>query len=247
MRIREKDVNIKKKNELNLGAGVVEEISIYKIPLYIYFKRKSNESEYKVYNVSENTYKKLLAGNDIQEDREDFLGNMPIEQDERIWLVEKQNHQKVFGKIGTNSTKTGLLIFGFITLLGICLAGIGLFKHCYCKKLIERQAVVEGKIYDYSTARLRGVRYAQGYYNIYAEYMVDGKKYKGYNGKTAIQPRKGDKIIVCYDSENPDKIIVEEDMKDNVFYFLLYGSVIAVVGATLFGSVFVTSKKNIVK
>lgn len=94
MKIREKDVKVKKKNELELGAKVVEEISICKIPLYIYFKRKSYESEYKVYNVSENTYKKLLAGNDIQEDREDFLGNMPIEQDEIIWLVEKQNHQK---------------------------------------------------------------------------------------------------------------------------------------------------------
>lgn len=245
MKIREKDVKIEKKNELKLG--VIEEISICKIPLYIFFKRMPNKSEFKVYNVSENTYKKLLAGNDIQEEREDFIGNMPIEQDEKIWLVEKQNHQKVFGKIGNNSTKTGLLIFGIITLLGICLVGIGLFKHCYCKKLIERQAVVEGKIYDYSTARLRGVRYAEGYYNIYAEYTVDGKKYKGYNGKTAIQPRKGDKITVCYDSENPDKIIVEEDMKDNVFYFLLYGSVIAVVGATLFGSDIVILRKNIVK
>ncbi len=247
MKIREKDVKVKKKNELELGAGVVEEISICKIPLYIYFKRKSYESEYKVYNVSENTYKKLLTGNDIQEDREDFLGNMPIEQDEIIWLVEKQNHQKVFGKIGANSTKTGLLILWTITLFGICLAGIGLFKYSYCKKLIEREAAVEGEIYDYSTARLRGVRYAQGYYNIYVKYTVDGKKYKGYNGKTAIQPKKGDKITVFYDSENPDKIIVKEDMRDNAFYFLLYGSVIAVVGAVLLGNYYVTAKKNIVK
>lgn len=106
---------------------------------------------------------------------------------------------------------------------------------------------MEGEIYDYSTARLRGVRYAQGYYNIYVKYTVDGKKYKGYNGKTAIQPKKGDKITVFYDSENPDKIIVKEDMMDNAFYFLLYGSVIAVVGAVLLGNYYVTAKKNIVK
>lgn len=244
MKIRENDIKIKKKDELKLGTSIVEEISIHNISLYIYYKRKPNEQEYKVYNVSENTYKKLLAGNDIQEDREDFLGNMPIEQDERIWLVEKQNHQKVFGKIGSNSTKTGLLILGIITLSGICLVGIGLFKHSYYKKVIERKAEVEGTIYDYSTVRLRGVRYAEGYYNIYAEYTVDGKNYKGYNGTTAIQPRKGDKTIVYYDSEKPDKIIVEEDMKDSVFYFLLYGSVTAVVGATLFGSDYVISKKK---
>lgn len=247
MKIKEKDIIIKKKDELKIGAGIVEEISIRNISLYIYYKRKPNEQEYKVYNVSENTYKKLLAGNDIQEEREDYLGNMPIEQDEKIWLVEKQNHQKVFGKIGRNSAKTELLIYGIITLLGICLVGIGLFKNSYCKKLIERKVEVEGKIYDYSTVRLRGVRYAEGYYNIYAEYTVDDKKYNGYNGKTAIQPRKGDKTIVYYDSEKPDRIIVEEDMKDNAFYFLLYGSVAAIVGATLFGSTYVALKKNIVK
>lgn len=34
---------------------------------------------------------------------------------------------------------------------------------------------------------------------------------------------------------------------DNAFYFLLYGSVIAVVGAVLLGNYYVTAKKNIVK
>lgn len=233
MKLKEKNINIVKKNEFKSSDCYVEEISICQTVIYLYFKLISRENVYRVYNISSKTYKNVLAGADISEDREDYVGNMPVGKDEKQWICEMQNTNKVFGSIGKKAGRKGTLILAGITLIGFVLVGIGLWRIEYKKQLLSREAVVEGEISHYSTSRIRGKRYAKGYYDVFVSYSVDGKNYEGYNGKTAIKPKEGDTMVVHYDSDNPGTIIIKDEMDENTFHFIYMGAIIAIVGGVL--------------
>lgn len=227
MKLKGKNINIVKKMILNQSDCYVEEISICQTVIYLYFKLVFRENVYRVYNISNKTYENVLAGADISEEREDFVGNMPVGMDEKQWICEMQNTNKVFGSIGKKAGKQGILILTGIILIGLVLVGIGLWRMEYNKQLLSREAVVEGEISHYTRTR-----YA-GYYNVYVSYRVDGKNYEGYNGKTAIEPKERDTMPVYYDSDNPGTIIVKDEMNENTFRFIYMGAIIAIVGGAL--------------
>ncbi len=146
--------------------------------------------------------------------------------------LKEKNTNKVFGSTGKKAGRKGILILVGITLIGFVLVGIGLWRIEYKKQLLSREAVTEGIINIYSTSRIRG-QYMSGYYNVYVSYTVDGERYKGYNGKTATKPKKGDTMAVYYDSDNPGTIIVKDEMDENTFHFIYMGAIIAIVGMAL--------------
>ena len=89
---------------------------------------------------------------------------------------------------------------------------------------------------SYTTARLQGKRYAQGYYDVHVKYQVDGVWYEGYNGTTATNQGVGAKVTVTYDPKNPAKIYVAEDMEWDPFKFFMIGGVIVLVSGALLGN-----------
>lgn len=149
--------------------------------------------------------------------------------------MKEKNTNKVFGNTGKKTGSKATLILAGIILIGLILVGIGLWRIGYKKQLLSREAVTEGIITNYTASRIRG-QYMSGYYNVYVSYTVDGERYNGYNGKTATKPKKGDTMVVHYDSDNPGTIIVKDEMDENTFQFIYMGAIIAIVGMALLAS-----------
>lgn len=220
-------------NDYQLEKDKVVQATVGIKTVYLYLLRDKNVEEYSVYNVSENTYKNILRGQKIKKDEEEYLGNMNINQDIALWIEKRQKEDKIFGKIKDNSKKKVNSILGILFLIGLVLLGVGAWR-VYCKNSLETKAVeTEGEIVKYTTARLVGKRSANGYYNVYVRYTVDGKSYEGYNGKTATKQNVGDHMVVKYDPKHPSYIFIGDEMAQYTFIFFLIGGVIAVVSGVM--------------
>ena len=64
----------------------------------MYFEALADDTEYKVYRISEKTYKKALTGYKIEDQNKEYVGSMPLEEDEQRYIMNLQNKYKIFGK-----------------------------------------------------------------------------------------------------------------------------------------------------
>lgn len=227
-----KTVVVINKQNLKKESNFVEKVSIYERILYLYFEENIQDKTYKVYIVSKKMYDNAILGCNFLGNEEEYIGDMPIENIVEEWIYSIQKKTKVFGKIKSKKDK---YVNGFtiaITLIGIILIGIGIYKLEYKKNVLEREMSTTGVVYDYSTAQLRRT-FLEGYYNIYVKYTVDGKTYEGFYGKTAVKPSVGNTVVVYYDPHKPSKIINYEKISEYIFQFIFIGSILLVVGGML--------------
>lgn len=243
MKLSKKDIQISERIDILKGNSHLVKVMIRKSEFYLYFEQKKEEKEYKVYSISERQYENIKQKRNSEDSKEDYLGSMPVGEDEILWLCRMQNKKKVFGKIGKHRGQAGIAMEWCFILSGLVLFGIGVWRIGYMKQLEAREATVEGEIYDYSTHVMKG-QFAWGHYNVYVRYTVDGKTYKGFNGVTAIDPTINKKMTVHYDSKNPANIIVKEESLDYTIYFVVVGVCLTIVGLSLVLSTGTKRKRN---
>ena len=233
MKLKENDIKITETYALKTGKSHAEKVEIFKMEFILYFEALADDTEYKVYRISEKTYKKALTGYKIEDQNKEYVGSMPLEEDEQRYIMNLQNKYKIFGKFERKKGGKALTVISCIVLVGVVMMLFGGFKIFNNKQVLARKQVVQGEVTNISTNRLMGKRYAEGYYDVHVKYSVNGKTYEGYNGTTANQLRIGEKMNVCFDSKHPERIIVMEDMKQYSFLFVYIGAIVAVVGTTL--------------
>lgn len=237
-------VSIVDKLELKVGISFVEKVTICEKTVHLYFDKNKEGNSYKVYIISEKMYGNVLSGKVFLENPEEYIGDMPKDINEVEWIYSIQKKRKVFGDIKKTEGGLGYKVLIGITLIGIILLSVGIWKIEYKKVLMEKEETTIGTVYDYSTARLRGKRYTEGYYNIHVEYTVDGKIYKGYYGQTANKPSEGMTVMVYYAPDKPSKIINYDELMEFTIQFIIMGTSLAVVGGTLLISNIITFRKK---
>ena len=204
---------VKVQEEKHLGEDKIYHLMIGVKEVYLYFKNDRNAKQYEGYYISEREFKSAMRGKTIRLQKENFIDIINPEEKISAWVERLQKQRKEFGNIrgerrGVNAT----VILSGVFLIGIVLLGIGFWRVQYKKNLAQRVVSTEGEVTSYTTARLQGKRYAQGYYDVHVKYQVDGVWYEGYNGTTATNQGVGAKVTVTYDPKNPAKIYVAEDM-----------------------------------
>ena len=228
---------VKVQEEKHLGEDKIYHLMIGVKEVYLYFKNDRNAKQYEGYYISEREFKSAMRGKTIRLQKENFIDIINPEEKISAWVERLQKQRKEFGNIrgerrGVNAT----VILSGVFLIGIVLLGIGFWRVQYKKNLAQRVVSTEGEVTSYTTARLQGKRYAQGYYDVHVKYQVDGVWYKGYNGTTATNQGVGAKVTVTYDPKNPAKIYVAEDMEWDPFKFFMIGGVIVLVSGALLGN-----------
>ena len=228
---------VKVQEEKHLGEDKIYHLMIGVKEVYLYFKNDRNAKQYEGYYISEREFKSAMRGKTIRLQKENFIDIINPEEKISAWVERLQKQRKEFGNIrgerrGVNAT----VILSGVFLIGIVLLGIGFWRVQYKKNLAQRVVSTEGEVTSYTTARLQGKRYAQGYYDVHVKYQVDGVWYEGYNGTTATNQGVGAKVTVTYDPKNPAKIYVAEDMEWDPFKFFMIGGVIALVSGALLGN-----------
>ena len=228
---------VKVQEEKHLGEDKIYHLMIGVKEVYLYFKNDRNAKQYEGYYISEREFKSAMRGKTIRLQKENFIDIINPEEKISAWVERLQKQRKEFGNIrgerrGVNAT----VILSGVFLIGIVLLGIGFWRVQYKKNLVQRVVSTEGEVTSYTTARLQGKRYAQGYYDVHVKYQVDGVWYEGYNGTTATNQGVGAKVTVTYDPKNPAKIYVAEDMEWDPFKFFMIGGVIVLVSGALLGN-----------
>ena len=228
---------VKVQEEKHLGEDKIYHLMIGVKEVYLYFKNDRNAKQYEGYYISEREFKSAMRGKTIRLQKENFIDVINPEEKISAWVERLQKQRKEFGNIrgerrGVNAT----VILSGVFLIGIVLLGIGFWRVQYKKNLVQRVVSTEGEVTSYTTARLQGKRYAQGYYDVHVKYQVDGVWYEGYNGTTATNQGVGAKVTVTYDPKNPAKIYVAEDMEWDPFKFFMIGGVIVLVSGALLGN-----------
>ena len=228
---------VKVQEEKRLGEDKIYHLMIGVKEVYLYFKNDRNAKQYEGYYISEREFKSAMRGKTIRLQKENFIDIINPEEKISAWVERLQKQRKEFGNIrgerrGVNAT----VILSGVFLIGIVLLGIGFWRVQYKKNLAQRVVSTEGEVTSYTTARLQGKRYAQGYYDVHVKYQVDGVWYEGYNGTTATNQGVGAKVTVTYDPKNPAKIYVAEDMEWDPFKFFMIGGVIVLVSGALLGN-----------
>jgi hypothetical protein len=228
---------VKVQEEKHLGEDKIYHLMIGVKEVYLYFKNDRNAKQYEGYYISEREFKSAMRGKTIRLQKENFIDIINPEEKISAWVERLQKQRKEFGNIrgerrGVNAT----VILSGVFLIGIVLLGIGFWRVQYKKNLAQRVVSTEGEVTSYTTARLQGKRYAQGYYDVHVKYQVDGVWYEGYNGTTATNQGVGAKVTVTYDPKNPAKIYVAEDMEWDPFKFFMIGGVIVLVSGALLGN-----------
>ena len=228
---------VKVQEEKHLGEDKIYHLMIGVKEVYLYFKNDRNAKQYEGYYISEREFKSAMRGKTIRLQKENFIDIINPEEKISAWVERLQKQRKEFGNIrgerrGVNAT----VILSVVFLIGIVLLGIGFWRVQYKKNLAQRVVSTEGEVTSYTTARLQGKRYAQGYYDVHVKYQVDGVWYEGYNGTTATNQGVGAKVTVTYDPKNPAKIYVAEDMEWDPFKFFMIGGVIVLVSGALLGN-----------
>ena len=228
---------VKVQEEKHLGEDKIYHLMIGVKEVYLYFKNDRNAKQYEGYYISEREFKSAMRGKTIRLQKENFIDIINPEEKISAWVERLQKQRKEFGNIrgerrGVNAT----VILSVVFLIGIVLLGIGFWRVQYKKNLAQRVVSTEGEVTSYTTARLQGKRYAQGYYDVHVKYQVDGVWYEGYNGTTATNQGVGAKVTVTYDPKNPAKIYVAEDMEWGPFKFFMIGGVIVLVSGALLGN-----------
>ena len=228
---------VKVQEEKRLGEDKIYHLMIGVKEVYLYFKNDRNAKQYEGYYISEREFKSAMRGKTIRLQKENFIDIINSEEKISAWVERLQKQRKEFGNIrgerrGVNAT----VILSGVFLIGIVLLGIGFWRVQYKKNLAQRVVSTEGEVTSYTTARLQGKRYAQGYYDVHVKYQVDGVWYEGYNGTTATNQGVGAKVTVTYDPKNPAKIYVAEDMEWDPFKFFMIGGVIVLVSGALLGN-----------
>ena len=228
---------VKVQEEKHLGEDKIYHLMIGVKEVYLYFKNDRNAKQYEGYYISEREFKSAMRGKTIRLQKENFIDKINPEEKISAWVERLQKQRKEFGNIrgerrGVNAT----VILSGVFLIGIVLLGIGFWRVQYKKNLAQRVVSTEGEVTSYTTARLQGKRYAQGYYDVHVKYQVDGVWYEGYNGTTATNQGVGAKVTVTYDPKNPAKIYVAEDMEWDPFKFFMIGGVIVLVSGALLGN-----------
>ena len=228
---------VKVQEEKHLGEDKIYHLMIGVKEVYLYFKNDRNAKQYEGYYISEREFKSAMRGETIRLQKENFIDIINPEEKISAWVERLQKQRKEFGNIrgerrGVNAT----VILSGVFLIGIVLLGIGFWRVQYKKNLAQRVVSTEGEVTGYTTARLQGKRYAQGYYDVHVKYKVDGVWYEGYNGTTATNQGVGAKVTVTYDPKNPAKIYVAEDMEWDPFKFFMIGGVIVLVSGALLGN-----------
>ena len=228
---------VKVQEEKHLGEDKIYHLMIGVKEVYLYFKNDRNAKQYEGYYISEREFKSAMRGKTIRLQKENFIDIINPEEKISAWVERLQKQRKEFGNIrgerrGVNAT----VILSGVFLIGIVLLGIGFWRVQYKKNLAQRVVSTEGEVTSYTTARLQGKRYAQGYYDVLVNYQVDGVWYIGYNGTTATNQGVGAKVTVTYDPKNPAKIYVAEDMEWDPFKFFMIGGVIVLVSGALLGN-----------
>ena len=228
---------VKVQEEKHLGEDKIYHLMIGVKEVYLYFKNDRNAKQYEGYYISEREFKSAMRGETIRLQKENFIDIINPEEKISAWVERLQKQRKEFGNIrgerrGVNAT----VILSGVFLIGIVLLGIGFWRVQYKKNLAQRVVSTEGEVTSYTTARLQGKRYAQGYYDVHVKYQVDGVWYEGYNGTTATNQGVGAKVTVTYDPKNPAKIYVAEDMEWDPFKFFMIGGVIVLVSGALLGN-----------
>ena len=242
---------VKVQEEKHLGEDKIYHLMIGVKEVYLYFKNDRNAKQYEGYYISEREFKSAMRGETIRLQKDNFIDIINPEEKISAWVERLQKQRKEFGNIrgerrGVNAT----VILSGVFLIGIVLLGIGFWRVQYKKNLAQRVVSTEGEVTSYTTARLQGKRYAQGYYDVHVKYQVDGVWYEGYNGTTATNQGVGAKVTVTYDPKNPAKIYVAEDMEWDPFKFFMIGGVIVLVSGALLGNEIhmkLMWKKNTVK
>ena len=228
---------VKVQEEKHLGEDKIYHLMIGVKEVYLYFKNDRNAKQYEGYYISEREFKSAMRGETIRLQKDNFIDIINSEEKISAWVERLQKQRKEFGNIrgerrGVNAT---VILIG-VFLIGIVLLGIGFWRVQYKKNLAQRVVSTEGEVTSYTTARLQGKRYAQGYYDVHVKYQVDGVWYEGYNGTTATNQGVGAKVTVTYDPKNPAKIYVAEDMEWDPFKFFMIGGVIVLVSGALLGN-----------
>ena len=228
---------VKVQEKKHLGEDKIYHLMIGVKEVYLYFKNDRNAKQYEGYYISEREFKSAMRGKTIRLQKENFIDIINPEEKISAWVERLQKQRKEFGNIrgerrGVNAT----VILSGVFLIGIVLLGIGFWRVQYKKNLAQRVVSTEGEVTSYTTARLQGKRYAQGYYDVHVKYQVDGVWYEGYNGTTATNQGVGAKVTVTYDPKNPAKIYVAEDMEWDPFKFFMIGGVIVLVSGALLGN-----------
>ena len=228
---------VKVQEEKHLGEDKIYHLMIGVKEVYLYFKNDRNAKQYEGFYISEREFKSAMRGKTIRLQKENFIDIINPEEKISAWVERLQKQRKEFGNIrgerrGVNAT----VILSGVFLIGIVLLGIGFWRVQYKKNLAQRVVSTEGEVTSYTTARLQGKRYAQGYYDVHVKYQVDGVWYEGYNGTTATNQGVGAKVTVTYDPKNPAKIYVAEDMEWDPFKFFMIGGVIVLVSGALLGN-----------
>ena len=228
---------VKVQEEKHLGEDKIYHLMIGVKEVYLYFKNDRNAKQYEGYYISEREFKSAMRGETIRLQKDNFIDIIKPEEKISAWVERLQKQRKEFGNIrgerrGVNAT----VILSGVFLIGIVLLGIGFWRVQYKKNLAQRVVSTEGEVTSYTTARLQGKRYAQGYYDVHVKYQVDGVWYEGYNGTTATNQGVGAKVTVTYDPKNPAKIYVAEDMEWDPFKFFMIGGVIVLVSGALLGN-----------
>ena len=228
---------VKVQEEKHLGEDKIYHLMIGVKEVYLYFKNDRNAKQYEGYYISEREFKSAMRGETIRLQKDNFIDIIKPEEKISAWVERLQKQRKEFGNIrgerrGVNAT----VILSGVFLIGIVLLGIGFWRVQYKKNLAQRVVSTEGEVTSYTTARLQGKRYAQGYYDVHVKYQVDGVWYEGYNGTTATNQGVGAKVTVTYDPKNPAKIYVAEDMEWDSFKFFMIGGVVVLVSGALLGN-----------
>ena len=228
---------VKVQEEKRLGEDKIYHLMIGVKEVYLYFKNDRNAKQYEGYYISEREFKSAMRGKTIRLQKENFIDIINPEEKISAWVERLQKQRKEFGNIrGERRGVKATVILSGVFLIGIVLLGIGFWRVQYKKNLAQRVVSTEGEVTSYTTARLQGKRYAQGYYDVHVKYQVDGVWYEGYNGTTATNQGVGAKVTVTYDPKNPAKIYVAEDMEWDPFKFFMIGGVIVLVSGALLGN-----------
>lgn len=228
-----KKIQVTIQDEQQVGNNKIIKATIGNKIICLYLLKNNNKAEYSVLNISEKKYNEVLQGQHFNGLGEELFGTMNIGQDVAQWIETKQKNEKAFGDIKNGRKIWARLILCMIPLLGIILTGIGLWRIQY-KRAVEKRAITtEGEVVRYTTAHINGT-HTEGYYKVYVEYYVDGKRYEGYNGTTATKRATGAKVTVKYDPENPGYIYVSEDMFEDTFMFFLLGGGLLLFSCVLF-------------
>lgn len=235
-RIDTSGIKIVEKKYLNPKTNFIEKLSVYRKKMYLYFERSAqiNEPEgYKVYQISKSTYKKALEDMethgmaDIQE-LGAYMGKMQLEMYEEEWICRIFKYSRERKEIPLQ-----MIIWSVAILAGFVFIGLGVQKSIYRNNFRERELTTEGTVYKYTRARGKGSRSRLEYYNLYVWYMVEGKSYSGYYGKSSSKPAQNMKVTVHYNRNNPEHTLNHKELSEEIYDNFLWGGVLIFVGTGL--------------